>query len=75
MKFSIGDRVQVSEYWFVEELRGATGTIIEPHHGCRDLRHEGVYWIAFDSSDLGRERGGNSFTDSAEVDGPALRRI
>jgi hypothetical protein len=72
-KFKEGDRVQVSEAWFVAELRGATGTIIPAHKGCKDLRSEGAYWVSFDGQvDI---QANGAFTDSAEVDADCLRRL
>ena len=72
-QFSVGDRVQVTDDWFVTAHRGAIGTIIDAHKGVPDKREEGVYWVAFESPVDVRENGG--FTDSAEIDADCLRPI
>jgi hypothetical protein len=69
MKFAIGDRVLISDHWFVEEIRGWVGTIAEAPAGVADRRNVGVYWVEFPNltSGLGR------ITTGAEVDEKALQ--
>jgi len=66
-QFSIGDRVQITDDWFVSELRGAIGTIIMAREGVQDLRKDGVYWVEFDDM--------CDNIDSAEVDAECLTLI
>jgi hypothetical protein len=71
--FAFGDRVQVSDDWFVEEQRGLIGTVAVPPRGAADRRNEGVYWVKFDGRPGWREDAG--WLNSAEIDVASLRRI
>jgi hypothetical protein len=68
---SDGDRVQVTEDWFQDELRKATGVILATPQDVEDRRDSGIYWVQFDWP-MGRSVGA---TDAAEIDAKCLRRI
>jgi hypothetical protein len=68
----IGDRVVVSDLWFVEYLRGAAGTVTAPPADIPDQSDTGILWIEFDEpwpADDAQNR-----TDSAEIDAEFLIR-
>lgn len=46
--FNTGERVQVSQEWFVEPLRGAVGTVAAPPNGMADQSAAGIFWIEFE---------------------------
>jgi hypothetical protein len=68
MRFSVGDRVRVSDNWFVEEIRGWVGTVAERPAGVPDKRSEGVYWVEFPSLTCGC----GPVTTGAEIDASDL---
>jgi hypothetical protein len=47
--YSFGDRVRVSDDWFMDEIRGWIGTVARPPTGTSDDRLNGIYWVEFDS--------------------------
>jgi predicted AlkP superfamily phosphohydrolase/phosphomutase len=70
--FAIGDRVRVSDRWFVAHLRGAQGIVIAVPNGVPDRTKEGVFWIEFDEPLPSDDR--KHPTDAAEIDSVFLDR-
>jgi hypothetical protein len=46
--FSTGDRVQIENDYFAENLRGPWGTIVEPELTLSSHITDGDYWVEFD---------------------------
>lgn len=72
MQFTVGDRVRVSDDWFVKEIRGWIGIVSDPPNGVEDRRQASVYWVKFDSTVNILDP---HPTTGAEIDGDALTLV
>ena len=70
IEVSIGDRVRVSENWFVGHLRGAVGTVADPGNLPMTA---GCAWVEFDEPHPALDP--NHPTDAAEIDLEFLIRL
>lgn len=73
LAFRLGERVRISEDWFISSLKGATGHVALPPPGIDDERSEGVFWVQLDEAVADSDEEGAA--DGAEVDVQFLQRL